>query len=132
MMVCMYMYDLVMYICIYCWWLWLTKFGDEYCHWKLLMVDDLCIVYEYMRCRVICSCIHGQVLLSMVIVDGKLVMIIVDSGSNGKMNPRSKWYHMHVEACLGDYMHMNYVKCLILDYVTLVNYVNLCDVVYSK
>jgi len=85
------------------------------------MVDDLCIMYEYMRYRVICLCIHGQVLLSMAIVDEKLVMIILDGGSIGKMNPKSNWYHMHLEACLRHYMHINYMKCLIIDYVTLVN-----------
>jgi len=37
---------------------------------------------------------------------------------------------MHVESCLEHYMHMNYMKCLILDYVTLVNYVNICEDVY--
>lgn len=109
------------------WWILLMGFffEEENCWWLMTCF----IVYEYMQCQVICSCIDGQVLLLMAIVDGKLAMLIVDNGSIGKINPRSKWYHMHEESCLENYMHMNYVKCLIIDYATLVIYVNWCDVV---
>jgi len=80
----------------YCWWMLLINIVDGYFWWKLMMniVDGNCgwllmtcvIAYEYMQCRVICSCIHGQVLLLMAIVDGKLVMIIMINSDGGSID----------------------------------------------
>jgi len=87
-MIYLWRYSMLVCICIcingdeYCWWKLLMNIVDENWWWKLLMIVLTCIVvYEYMRRRVICSCIHGQVLL---------VMIIGDGGSIDNKTPTSK------------------------------------------
>jgi len=101
----------------WCLWLLIT--------WPILMYGCIDLIMQYVEIYVenMKSKLLSRIIESILGIHAFISPICRDmqrylEGSIGKITSDIQWYHMHVESCLGNYIHMIYVN-----YVSWWNYV---------